>query len=42
MRQQFAAHQSPRTTKLYERTKDEISLDEVEWVNSKSNAFNSR
>src|SRR5229473_88870 len=27
--QQIAAHQSPRTTKLYDRTKDEISLDEV-------------
>jgi integrase len=30
--QQIAAHQSPRTTKLYDRTKDEISLDEVERV----------
>src|SRR5689334_20089432 len=28
--QQIAAHQSPRTTKLYDRTRDEISLDEVE------------
>ena len=26
--QQIAAHQSPRTTTLYDRTKDEISLDE--------------
>ena len=26
------AHQSPRTTKLYDRTKDEISLDEVERI----------
>ena len=33
--QQIAAHQSPRTTKLYDRTKDEISLDEVERINSK-------
>jgi integrase/recombinase XerD len=30
--QQIAAHQSPRTTKLYDRTKNEISLDEVEWI----------
>jgi hypothetical protein len=29
--QQIAAHQ-PRTTKLYDRTKDEISLDEVERI----------
>jgi integrase/recombinase XerD len=28
--QQIASHQSPRTTKLYDRTEDEISLDEVE------------
>jgi hypothetical protein len=28
--QQIAAHQSPRTTNLYDRTKYEISLDEVE------------
>jgi integrase/recombinase XerD len=27
--QQIAAHKSPRTTKLYDRTQDEISLDEV-------------
>ena len=33
--QQIAAHQSPRTTKLYDRTKDEISLDEVERSNSR-------
>jgi integrase/recombinase XerD len=32
--QQIAAHQSPRTTKLYDRTKDEISLDEVERIKS--------
>lgn len=30
--QQIAAHQSPRTTKLYDRTTDEISLDEVERI----------
>jgi site-specific recombinase XerD len=30
--QQMAAHESPRTTKLYDRTKDEISLDEVERI----------
>jgi integrase len=28
--QQIAAHESPRTTKLYGRTQDQISLDEVE------------
>src|SRR5438874_13428291 len=27
--QQIAAHSSPRTTKLYDRTKDEITLDEI-------------
>jgi integrase/recombinase XerD len=30
--QQIAAHQYPRTTKLYDRTKDEISLDKVERI----------
>lgn len=30
--QQIAAHESPRTTKLYERTSDEITLDEVERI----------
>src|SRR6266851_1183005 len=30
--QQVAAHESPRTTKLYDRTQDEISLDEVERI----------
>ena len=30
--QQIAAHQSPRTTKLYDRAKDDISLDEVERI----------
>ncbi len=29
---QIAAHQSPRITKLYDRTKDEISLEEVERI----------
>jgi hypothetical protein len=28
----LAAHESPRTTKLYERTGDEIALDEVERI----------
>lgn len=30
--QQIAAHESPRTTKLYDRTTDEISLDEIERI----------
>ena len=30
--QVMAAHESPRTTKLYERTSDEITLDEVERI----------
>jgi integrase/recombinase XerD len=30
--QQIVAHESPRTTKLYDRTHDEISLDEVERI----------
>ena len=30
--QQIAAHESPRTTKLYDRTSDEISLDEIERI----------
>jgi integrase/recombinase XerD len=30
--QQLAAHESPRTTKLYDRTEDEISLDEIERI----------
>jgi hypothetical protein len=29
---QTAAHESPRTTKLYDRTSDEITLDEVERI----------
>ena len=30
--QAIAAHESPRTTKLYDRTGDEIALDEVERI----------
>lgn len=30
--QHIANHQSPRTTKLYDRRQDEISLDEVERI----------
>ena len=30
--QAIAAHESPRTTKLYDRTRDEITLDEVEKI----------
>jgi hypothetical protein len=30
--QMMAAHESPRTTKLYDRTSDRLSLDEVERV----------
>ncbi len=30
--QQIAAHESRRTTKLYDRTQNEISLDEVERI----------
>lgn len=32
MAQQIANHESPRTTKLYDRTEDEISLDETEKI----------
>ena len=28
----FAAHESPRTTKLYDRTSDELTFDEIEWI----------
>jgi hypothetical protein len=31
--QAMAAHESPRTTKLYDRTGDEITLDEIERIN---------
>lgn len=30
--QQIAAHESPRTTKLYDRSRDEVSLDEIEKI----------
>ena len=30
--QQMASHSSPRTTKLYDRTNDQITLDEVEKI----------
>ena len=30
--QAIAAHESPRTTKLYDRTQDVISLDEIERI----------
>jgi len=30
--QAMAAHESPRTTRLYGRTGEEITLDEVEWI----------
>jgi integrase/recombinase XerD len=30
--QAIAAHESPRTTKLYDRTNDAITLDEIERI----------
>ena len=30
--QQIAAHESPKTTKLYDRTGDQIDLDEIEKI----------
>ncbi|HXF53039.1 MAG TPA: tyrosine-type recombinase/integrase [Hyphomicrobiaceae bacterium] len=30
--QQIAAHESPRTTKLYDRTNDAVSVDEIERI----------
>ena len=30
--QQIAAHESPRTTKLYDRTNDQLTLDEIEKI----------
>jgi site-specific recombinase XerD len=30
--QQIAAHESPRTTKLYDRTNDQVNLDEIEKI----------
>jgi integrase len=32
MAQAIAAHESPRTTKLYDRTADAVTLDEVERI----------
>lgn len=29
---QMAAHESPRTTKLYDRTRDVVMLDEIELI----------
>jgi hypothetical protein len=31
----MAAHESPRTTKLHDRTGDKITLDEVEHITSR-------
>jgi hypothetical protein len=28
----MAAHESPRTTKLYDRTKEHLTLDEIERI----------
>lgn len=30
--QAIAAHESPRTTKLYDRTSDQMTLDEIEKI----------
>jgi integrase/recombinase XerD len=30
--QAIAAHESPRTTKLYDRTSDDITVDEIEKI----------
>lgn len=30
--QQIATHESPRTTKLHDRTSDELTLDEIERI----------
>jgi hypothetical protein len=30
--QQIAAHESPKTTKLYDRTNDQVTLDEIERI----------
>ena len=35
----MAGHESPRTTKLYDRTKDEITLSEVEQADVVINYF---
>jgi integrase len=34
--QAMAAHESPRTTKLYDRTKERLTLDEVERIRQRS------
>jgi hypothetical protein len=31
-RQRIATHESPRTTKLYDRTSDQVTLDEIEKI----------
>ncbi len=28
----MAGHESPKTTKLYDRTSDETTRDDVEWI----------
>ncbi len=35
--QEMAAHESPRTTKLYDRTKERLTQDEVERIRLKNN-----
>ena len=30
--QQIAAHESPQTTKLYDRTSDQLTLDEIDKI----------
>jgi hypothetical protein len=30
--QQIAAHESPRTTKLYDHTRNQVSVDEIERI----------
>jgi len=32
IRDEMAAHESPRTTKLYDRTKERLTQDEVERI----------
>ncbi len=40
--QQIAAHESPGTTKLYDRTSDQITLDEIERIAIRSAASKSQ
>jgi hypothetical protein len=40
--QAIAAHESPRTTKLYDRTSDEITLDEVERIRMRKSVHGCR